>query len=135
MSCTSRKNWAIAVLGIAIALDGAGKTTSARTPTPPPLFERVTSYSTTIAANQNPADIYYPQPSTRERRRERLPVALLLQGANVDKSSYSDFARIIASYGFVVVVPNQQRSLPQFGFTGLLPETSQIDAVRSNSRL
>jgi predicted dienelactone hydrolase len=129
MSFTSvRRNWTLAALAIAI-FAGVGKSTNARTPTPVPLFERVASYSTTIAANRNPADIYYPQQSAKERRRSRFPVALLLPGANVDKSNYNDFARIIASYGFVVVVPNQQRSLPQLGFTGLLPDTSQIDAV------
>jgi alpha-beta hydrolase superfamily lysophospholipase len=131
MSFTSiRRNWTLAALAIA-TFAGVGKTTVARTPspTPAPLFQRVASYSTTIAANRNPADIYYPQQSAKAHRRDRFPVALLLPGANVDKSNYEDFARIVASYGFVVVVPNQQRSLPQFGFTGLLPDTSQIDAV------
>ncbi|MDZ4875610.1 MAG: hypothetical protein CLLPBCKN_005030 [Chroococcidiopsis cubana SAG 39.79] len=131
MSFTAmQRKWAMTALAIAI-FTGLGRTSSARTATatPTPLFERVASYSTTIAANQNPADIYYPQQPPKEQGRQRFPVALLLPGANVDKSSYSDFARIVASYGFVVVVPIQQRSLPQFGFTGLLPDTSQIDAV------
>lgn len=123
------------MLGIAIAIGGAGMTTSARTPTPAPLFERVASYSTTIAANRNPADIYYPQQPAQEQGQRRFPVALLLPGANVDKSSYSNFAKIVASYGFIVVVPNQQRSLPQFGFTGLLPDTSQINAVLNQIKI
>jgi predicted dienelactone hydrolase len=134
MSYTSRRNWILAALGIAIFI-GVDKTTSARTPAPAPLFERVASYTTTIAANRNPADIYYPQQSAKAHRGDRFPVALLLPGANVDKSNYHDFATIIASYGFVVVVPNQQRSLPQFGFTGLLPDTSQIDAVLNQIQL
>jgi hypothetical protein len=122
----NRQNWAVAALGIAI-LVGAEKTTSAHI-TPAPLFKRVDSYNMTIAA-RSAADIYYPQQSVKEQRRNRFPLALLLQGANVDKSNYADFARIVASYGFVVAIANQPRSLQQFGFTGLLPETSQIDAV------
>ena len=123
-----RRNWTLAALAIAI-FASVGKSTNARTPTPAPLFERVASYSTTIAVNRNPVDIYYPQQPAQERGRGRFPVALLLPGTNVDKSSYGNFAKTVASYGFIVIVPNQQRSLPQFGFTGLLPDTSQIDAV------
>lgn len=98
-----------------------------------PLFDRVDSYTTNIATNNDVADIYYPKPLDQNANTDTysFPVALLLQGANVDKSDYSNFASTVASYGFVVVVPNHQQSLPQFGFTGLLPDTSQIDAVQA----
>lgn len=96
---------------------------------PAPLFNDVASYSTTNLANNDLTDIYFPNPSNLKNGDHSFPVALLLQGANVDKSNYSNFASTVASYGFVVVVPNRQRSLPQFGFTGLLPDTSQIEAV------
>ncbi|MEV6303647.1 hypothetical protein AB0M02_29845 [Actinoplanes sp. NPDC051861] len=72
-------------------------------------------YSTLI--NGDDTDVYYPASGTR------LPVALLLQGANVDKAHYSSFARRLASYGFVVAVPNHTRSL--FGVSGLYPEGAQ----------
>ncbi|WP_328476593.1 hypothetical protein OHA21_22285 [Actinoplanes sp. NBC_00393] len=75
----------------------------------------VAGYPTTI--NGDSADVYHPVTGTR------LPVALLLQGANVDKSHYSAFATKLASYGFVVVVPNHTRSL--FGVSGLYPEGAQ----------
>jgi fermentation-respiration switch protein FrsA (DUF1100 family) len=75
----------------------------------------VSSYTTTI--NGDSADIYYPTAGTR------LPVALFLQGANVDKSHYSTYASTLASYGFVVAVPNHTRSL--FGVSGLYPEGAQ----------
>ncbi|MEV0902780.1 hypothetical protein [Actinoplanes sp. NPDC049802] len=75
----------------------------------------VASYTTTI--NGDSADVYYPTTGTR------LPVALLLQGANVDKSNYSTYAATVASYGFVVAVPNHTRSL--FGTSGLYPEGVQ----------
>lgn len=93
-----------------------------------PLFEEVDSYTTTISANQDIADIYFPQPSNNQNHIE-FPIALLLQGANVDKSNYSNFASIVASYGFIVVVPNHEKSLPELNLTGLFAETSQIDAV------
>ncbi|WP_436530341.1 alpha/beta hydrolase family protein [Actinoplanes sp. HUAS TT8] len=75
----------------------------------------VASYPTTI--NGDSADVYYPVKGSR------LPVALLLQGANVDKSNYSVYASTLASYGFVVAVPNHTRSL--FGTSGLYPEGAQ----------
>lgn len=75
----------------------------------------VASYRTTI--NGDSADVYYPVKGTR------LPVALLLQGANVDKANYSVYASTLASYGFVVAVPNHTRSL--FGVSGLYPEGAQ----------
>ncbi|MEG3872144.1 alpha/beta hydrolase [Microcoleus sp. Z1_B5] len=58
---------------------------------------------------------------------------LLLQGALVDKSFYSDYASHVARYGFVVVVPNHLRPSP-FNPTSppnLASETSQIGAVLS----
>ncbi|MEV6348713.1 hypothetical protein [Actinoplanes sp. NPDC051851] len=75
----------------------------------------VAGYTTTI--NGDSADVYYPATGSN------LPVALLLQGADVDKSYYSTFASTVASYGFVVAVPNHTRTL--FGVTGLYPEGAQ----------
>ncbi|MEG4501705.1 hypothetical protein QUB05_31745 [Microcoleus sp. F10-C6] len=60
-------------------------------------------------------------------------MALLLQGALLDKSFYSDCASLVARYGFVVVVPNNLRPSP-FNPTSppnLVSETSQIAAVLS----
>ncbi|WP_430784445.1 alpha/beta hydrolase family protein [Actinoplanes sp. G11-F43] len=79
----------------------------------------VHSFATTI--NGDAADVYYPRAGTR------LPVALLLQGANVDKAHYSSYARILASYGFAVAVPNHSRVI--FGTAGLFPEGAQAAAT------
>lgn len=73
-----------------------------------PLFEDVDSYTTTISANQDNADIYFPQLSNNQNNTE-FPIALLLQGANVDKSNYSQLANIVASYGFIVVVTQSRQ--------------------------
>lgn len=86
----------------------------------------VNKYETTITTSGNPADIYYPD--TSESDEEDFPVALLLQGALVDKADYSNFASQVASHGFVVVVPNNFQSIPEFGEV-LLPEVSQIEDV------
>ena len=98
---------------------------TASTFNPSPLFEQVNKYQTTIETNGDPADIYYPD--TLESN--NFPVALFLQGALVDKADYANFASTVASYGFVVIVPNHFQSFPQFGLEGLLPEVSQIDDV------
>ncbi|MBO2447852.1 hypothetical protein J4573_12180 [Actinomadura barringtoniae] len=76
------------------------------------------AYSSTV--HGDPADVYAP-PS--DQIRTRLPVALLLQGANVDKSQYAAFARAVAGYGFAVVVPNHTRTV--LGQQGLFTEQAQ----------
>ncbi len=92
---------------------------------PSPLFEQVNNYQTTITTNGDRADIYYPDTAESNN----FPVALLLQGALVDKADYTDFASTVASYGFVVIVPNHFQSFPEFGSEGLFAEVSQIDDV------
>ena len=69
-----------------------------------PEFQEVGTYTSTIASNGDKTDIYYPISSQPEE--ESFPIALLLQGFNVNKSYYSQFATEVARYGFVVVVPN-----------------------------
>lgn len=94
-------------------------------------FKEAGCYSTTISANSDIADIYYPKPSNLNSGKYSFPIILLLQGALVDKSFYSDYANLVARYGFVVVVPNHFRSLPTNPNSppSLLSETSQIAAV------
>jgi dienelactone hydrolase len=98
-----------------------------------PPFKKTGFYSTTISANNDLADIYYPKPSNINSGNYSFPIVLLLQGALVDKSFYSDYASLVARYGFVVVVPNHFRPLPinPNSPPSLLSETSQIAAVLS----
>ena len=51
------------------------------------------------------------------------PVVLLLQGANVGRAAYAGFARKVASYGFVVVVPDHTRVI--FGVPGLYADGAE----------
>ncbi|MEG5064513.1 alpha/beta hydrolase [Microcoleus sp. B3-A4] len=98
-----------------------------------PPFKETRFYSTTISANKDLAEIYYPKPSDLNSGNYSFPIVLLLQGALVDKSFYSDYASHVARYGFVVVVPNHLRPSP-FNPTSppsLVAETSQIAAVLS----
>ena len=112
----------IAVKAFVLAL-GISFPANASTFNPSPLFKEVNKYQTTITTNGDPADIYYPD--TLET--DNFPVALFLQGALVDKANYSNFASAVASYGFVVVVPNHFQSSPPFN--GLFAEVSQIEDV------
>lgn len=84
---------------------------------PAPQYGQVKRYTTTISAERNsegnatdgdPADVYYPV--VRNSAADQLPIALMLQGALVDKADYSNFAETVARYGFIVVVPNNQRA-------------------------
>lgn len=70
-----------------------------------PLYSNINSYETTILSSGDLADIYFPDLSN-ETNPDSLPIALLLQGYYVDKIHYSQYASTVASYGFVVVVPN-----------------------------
>ena len=94
---------------------------------PDPVLTNVDQFTTTI--DRDPADIYFPIGLNNNSHQELFPVALLLQGANVDKSNYSDFANSLARYGFIVVVPNHLRKFPPVPGLGkdiLLPEQHQI---------
>ncbi|MCJ8283119.1 MAG: alpha/beta hydrolase [Rivularia sp. ALOHA_DT_140] len=125
----------IAFASAALLISGTVQTAKAANFNPAPTYQDFGKYSTTISENNNLADIYFPRTKNSNPNNNSFPVALLLQGANVDKSSYSEYASIVARYGFVVVVPNNPRSLPQFGFNGLLPETSQINNVLTQVKI
>lgn len=94
---------------------------------PAPLYDDFASFSTIIAGNGDEADIYYPVLDAAAPV-SNLPVVLLLQGALVDKSFYSDYASQVARYGFVVAAPNHERFIPGYG-EALFPEVSLIDTV------
>jgi dienelactone hydrolase len=47
---------------------------------------------------------------TREDFADAFPIVPLLQGGNVPREQYSEFARELASFGFVVVVPDLKQS-------------------------
>jgi dienelactone hydrolase len=78
-----------------------------------PKFARIGKYTTTIPANGDRTDIYYPLTETQAKtnRPEPLPIALLLQGFNVENSFYSKFATQIAKHGFIVIAPNHYTSV------------------------
>jgi hypothetical protein len=114
------------ICGIAALAVALGGKTSAATIDYSPQFQEAVRYSTTISANNDVADIYYPKISDLNSGNNSFPIALLLQGALVDKSFYSDYASLVARYGFVVVVPNHFRPFPVIPSAppSLLSETS-----------
>jgi len=77
------------------------------------------------------ADVYLPRiaPGTRDRFVDALPIVAVLQGALVDKFQYSTTATMIASQGFVVVVPNHLRSVPPLPFPVLFAEVDTVNDV------
>ncbi|MBD1995065.1 ScyD/ScyE family protein [Leptolyngbya sp. FACHB-541] len=103
---------------------------------PDPLYEQVEHYSTTIAADGDPADVYYPV--VPDATADQLPIALMLQGGLVDKADYSNYAEQVASYGFVVVVPNNERTITGPDgqeITGLLADQQQVNDVLNQIRV
>lgn len=96
-----------------------------------PLYQKVNRYTTAIAPDGDVADVYFPVVSVTKNK-YKFPIALLLQGALVDKSHYSNFASQVASYGFIVVVPNRQRTLTaptRQSVKGLFSEQKQVNDV------
>jgi len=129
---STKKPSPVAMLGLAFMTLGTVLPDSAAAFAPTPLFKEVNRYETIITTNGDPAEVYYPVPSNDNNNTEKFPVALLLQGALVDKSDYSNFSKQVASYGFVVVVPNHERTLtdPQGQpITGFLAEQQQVNDV------
>jgi hypothetical protein len=57
---------------------------------------------------EDDADFYFPiiEESERSNLEGAFPLIVFLQGGQVDKSIYSEFCMRLASYGYVVVVPN-----------------------------
>jgi dienelactone hydrolase len=103
---------------------------------PDPAYGQVKHYTTTIAADSDPADVYYPV--VPNSTADQLPIALMLQGALVDKADYSNYAEEIASYGFVVVVPNNERTVTAPDgqtVTGLLAEEQQVNDVLAQMKI
>lgn len=119
-----------------VAQTGLGESAANGTTfSPDPLYDQVKHYTTTIAADGDPADVYYPVvPSTAAR----LPIVLMLQGALVDKANYSNYAQIVARYGFVVVVPNNERTTTSPDgktTTGLLADQQQVNDVLAQMKV
>ncbi|MEH2253190.1 alpha/beta hydrolase family protein [Nostoc sp.] len=126
------KTLSVVAGGLLVVLS-MNKIATAATFNPSPIFTEVTSYTTKISTTNDVADIYFPNPSNLKTDNYSFPIALLLQGANVDKSDYSNYASTVARYGFVVVVPNNERVLPPLG-KGLFSQTEQINAVLAQMR-
>jgi len=106
---------------------------AAAPPVEQPLFAEVASYATTLTASGDPADVYYPNPADLATGDYAFPIAALLQGAKVDKQYYAKYAGIVASYGFVVVVPNHE-SMSITG-TGLYMQPSVVNDVLGHMKL
>jgi dienelactone hydrolase len=93
-----------------------------------PKFAKSSSFSTTIAGTNDPADVYHPAPSDLSTGGYSFPVVLLLQGAKVDKKHYSEVAGMVARHGFVVVVPNHTSLM------GLFMELKVVPAVLAHMK-
>ena len=99
--------------------------------TPLPLYETATSYTTllpTTGSDIDPTNIYYP---VSDESANTFPIALMLQGALVDQGDYSNFATLVARYGFIVVVPNHERTIsnPFGSVTGFFPDVELVNDV------
>lgn len=131
---SSKKQSSVACVGALMITLGVERSAVGATFNPAPLFESAVSYSTNIPRTDggvDSTDIYYPVLSSTQTQQNSLPIALLLQGALVDKSDYSTFANTVARYGFVVVVPNHLRTAisPMGAVTGLIAEQQQVNDV------
>ena len=95
-----------------------------------PVYEASLTYTIRISNKRSQnyeTDIYYP--ILPQSNTKALPLVLFLQGALIDKSNYSNYATLVSRYGFVVIVPNCRRSIPEYKTEGLLVETGIINDV------
>ncbi len=98
-----------------------------------PTHREARSYTTKIKTigslkGVDETDIYFP---VTENETATFPVALMLQGALVDKADYSNFATLVARYGFIVAVPNHLREVvgPNGPVTGQFPDVNLVRDV------
>ena len=108
-----------------------GTPTVASTFSPEPIYETILNYETQVPTTSSLTgfdftDIYYPESSNPN---ENFPLAVMLQGALVDKADYSSFAAQVASYGFVVAVPNHLRTLSSDFPPALFPTQELVNDV------
>ena len=124
---------------ISLALVGGVLTTLSGAPTvassfnPSPIYAEARSYPTEIPTTGSltgiaRTDIYYP---VTDDPTATFPIALMLQGALVDKDDYANLANLVARYGFAVVVPNHERTLlgPRGPVTGFFPDVELVKDV------
>jgi predicted dienelactone hydrolase len=126
----------LGTVGVGTILGWGGGSANARVLTP--FYKNITKRTITIAADGDQADIYFPALSKHPRHTDELPIALMLPGALVDKADYANFATQVARYGFVVVVPNNQRILTApngQSFPGLFAEQEQVNQVLAQMRV
>ena len=105
--------------------------TVASTFSPEPIYQKILNYETQIPTTNSltgfdVTDIYYPESANPN---EVFPLAVMLQGALVDKADYSSFASQVASYGFVVAVPNHLRTLSSDFPPALFPTQELVNDV------
>lgn len=90
-----------------------------------PAFAAASVYQTTVAPYGDPADVYYPTAQAGAPAAP-YPAVVLLQGANVGRGNYSAVASLVARFGYVVIVPDHERTL--LVITGLFPEVALLNA-------
>jgi predicted dienelactone hydrolase len=118
-----------------VCLSGPERVTAGTIPT---YYRKIDRATLTIAADGDRADLYFPRLSKSQRDQTELPIALMLPGALVDKADYANFATQVARYGFVVIVPNNQRTLTAPNgqpFPGLFAEQAQVNQVLAQMRV
>ena len=96
-----------------------------------PIYEAIVTNeiqipTTTSLNGFDVSDLYYPESSNPDKT---FPLAIMLQGALVDKADYSSFATRVASYGFLVAVPNHLRNISSDLPPGLFPTQEVVNDV------
>ncbi|MGQ9870277.1 hypothetical protein [Leptodesmis sp.] len=98
-------NYLPSVTAIGITCVALGATSAiAATFNPAPLFEQATRYSTVIPRSDGGSDvtqIYYPVLPGATTVSEKLPIALLFQGALIDQSDYETFASTVPKHEYL----------------------------------
>ncbi|MET0592913.1 MAG: hypothetical protein ABW133_09455 [Polyangiaceae bacterium] len=111
----------------------------------PPRFPQTGKYSITIPSLTDAgisssdsgvgdaADIYYPDPPDLHSATYSFPIVLIFQGAKVARGFYSLVAAQVASYGFIVVIPDHISN--NIGGAALYTELSEIAAVSAQMKI
>lgn len=96
---------------------------------------RISFVERTLPNTDDPATVYYPKLPPRLRGSYgNFPVVIMMQGARVLRKYYSQYARELARYGFVVIVPDHTSSvLAEVGFTEFIVITDSLELLEGET--
>lgn len=99
-----------------------------------PAFRRVAAYTDRLPATERAVDLYWPiedAAAPADSPAAPFPLIVLMTGATVERPHYRTYCRMLATYGFVVAVPQGGDVAGVGPFVDTIDARAAIDFVRA----